>query len=60
MGEIQFIIGDYMVETAKGRSQFVEILKDVGFAYDIIKDAGHAVNHEQPEIVNSKIIQFLQ
>lgn len=54
-----FIIGDYMVETTKSRKEFVEILSDGGFKYDIIKNAGHAVNHEQPEIVNNKIISYL-
>ena len=57
--KLYFILGDYMVESSKSRQEYVELLKDVGFKYDVIKNAGHAVNHEQPEIVNEKIIAFL-
>ncbi|MCL6458697.1 MAG: alpha/beta hydrolase [Gorillibacterium sp.] len=27
--------------------------------YKIVKNAGHAINHEQPSLVNSEMIQFL-
>ncbi|RCX06737.1 pimeloyl-ACP methyl ester carboxylesterase [Anaerobacterium chartisolvens] len=57
--KLYFIIGDYMVATTKSRKEFVEILNDGGFKYDIIPNAGHAVNHEQAEIVNNKIVHFL-
>lgn len=35
-------------------------LKDGDFRYKVIGDAGHGVNHEQPEIINREIISFLQ
>lgn len=57
--KLYFILGDYMVASSKSRQEYIELLKDVGFKYDVIKNAGHAVNHEQPEIVNEKIIAFL-
>lgn len=57
--KLYFIIGDYMVSTSKSRQECIELLKDGGFKYDVIKNAGHAVNHEQPEIVNEKIVSFL-
>jgi pimeloyl-ACP methyl ester carboxylesterase len=57
--KLYFILGDYMVESSKSRQEYVELLNEVGFKYDVIKNAGHAVNHEQPEIVNEKIIAFL-
>lgn len=33
--------------------------KECGFNYKIIKNAGHGVNHQQPELVHKEIIEFL-
>lgn len=57
--KLYFLYGDHMVATSKSRKESVEILNNGGFEYEIINDAGHAANHEQPEIVNRKIIDFL-
>ncbi|MNW23182.1 hypothetical protein D3C71_2251370 [compost metagenome] len=50
-------MGDYKLGHKK---DFLEILKDGDFRYKVIEDAGHGVNHEQPEIINREIISFLQ
>lgn len=33
--------------------------KECGFNYKIIKNAGHGVNHQRPELVHKEIIEFL-
>ncbi len=38
---------------------FPEILHDGEYKYKIVQNAGHALNHEQPEITNNEIINFL-
>ena len=37
----------------------LENLERNNLAYKVIKDAGHAVNHQQPERINHEIVQFL-
>jgi pimeloyl-ACP methyl ester carboxylesterase len=54
--KLYFLIGGHMLED---RKEFIDILEDGGFQYKVIKDAGHGINHDQPEIVNNEIIQFL-
>ncbi|MEK4063610.1 MULTISPECIES: alpha/beta fold hydrolase [Paenibacillus] len=55
--KLYFLVGDYKLGHKK---DFLEILKDGDFRYKVIGDAGHGVNHEQPEIINREIISFLQ
>lgn len=33
--------------------------KECGFNYKIIKNAGHGVNHQQPELVHKEIVEYL-
>lgn len=54
--KLYFLLGEHMLEKRKG---YIDILNEGGFKYKIIKNAGHGVNHEQPEIVNDEIISFL-
>jgi hypothetical protein len=51
-----FLLGGYRVED---RRKFIDILEDGSFSYKIITDAGHGINHDQPEIINREIIHFL-
>lgn len=51
-----FLLGDHRIDT---KQEYIDILVDGGFKYKVIKDAGHGVNHEQPEIVNNEIINFI-
>lgn len=55
--KLYFLLGDYKLGHKK---EFVAILEDDGFRYSVIPDAGHGVNHEQPERVNREIITFLR
>lgn len=55
--KLYFLLGDYKLEHKK---EFAGILKDDGFHYKVIPDAGHGINHEQPERVNRELIEFLQ
>ena len=54
--KLYFLIGGYRVEEKK---DFTDLLEDGGFKYKVINGAGHGINHEQPEIVNKEIIEFL-
>lgn len=42
------------------KRDFMEILKDGKFHYKVITNAGHGINHEQPDIVHKEIIEFIQ
>jgi pimeloyl-ACP methyl ester carboxylesterase len=54
--KIYFLIGGYRITAKK---DFTDILDDGGFKYKVINGAGHGINHEQPEIINNEIINFL-
>ncbi len=54
--KLYFLIGGHMV---KKRKEFIKILHDGEYKYKIVQNAGHALNHEQPEITNNEIINFL-
>lgn len=51
-----FLLGDYRIDANK---EFTDILDDDGFRYKVIKNAGHGLNHEQPEAANREIIDFI-
>lgn len=55
--KLYFLVGDYKLGHKK---DFLKILEDGDFRYKVIANAGHGVNHEQPEIINREIINFLQ
>lgn len=54
--KLYFLIGGHMVNK---RNEFIKVLNEGAYKYKIIHNAGHALNHEQPEITNSEIIDFL-
>ncbi|MHA6531501.1 alpha/beta fold hydrolase [Paenibacillus sp. BAC0078] len=54
---LYFLLGDYKLDH---KQDFIRLLKDGDFRYQVIPDAGHGVNHEQPEAVNREMISFLQ
>lgn len=55
--KLYFLLGDHHSVVEKGYSDF---LGREGFRYRVIPGAGHAINHEQPDLVNQEIIAFLQ
>lgn len=54
--KLYFLIGGHMV---KKRNEVIKALNEGAYKYKIIQNAGHALNHEQPEITNNEIIDFL-
>lgn len=52
-----FIIGDHDILSYYPGS--LDIMRELGMQIEIIKNAGHIVNHEKPDIINEKIIRFL-
>ncbi|NQX48201.1 alpha/beta hydrolase [Paenibacillus tritici] len=55
--KLYFLLGDYKLRHKK---EFLGILEDGGFRYSVIPDAGHGLNHEQPERVNRELIDYLK
>ncbi|MEJ9216851.1 alpha/beta hydrolase [Paenibacillus glucanolyticus] len=51
-----FLIGDQ--DMLSNYPKAIHRLIDYGMIYRIVKDAGHAINHEQPEIIHRAIQQF--
>ena len=54
--KLLFLIGGYMLEK---RKEFIDVLVDGGFNYKIIENAGHGINHDQPDIINEEIKSFI-
>lgn len=54
---VLFIIGDR--DPIAYSLKAVEILKDMELDYRILKNTGHGINHEEADIVNKEIINFL-
>lgn len=52
----RFLIGEYDMLSNYPRA--IHKLKRNGLDFEIIRDAGHAINHEQADVVNKKIIDF--
>ncbi|MDQ0194611.1 alpha/beta fold hydrolase [Paenibacillus wynnii] len=52
-----FLIGEF--DRLSNYPRAITKLEDNNIRYKIIKDAGHAINHEQAEVVNKEIINFL-
>lgn len=52
-----FLIGD--CDRVIFHPSVIKILSDNNLNYTIIKNTGHAINHEQPELINRGIIDFL-
>ncbi len=51
-----FLFGDYRINE---KSRFTDVMREDGFAYKVIPDAGHALNMEQPDRVNDEIAGFI-
>ncbi len=54
--KLYFLIGEHRIDQKK---DFIEILEEGMFRYKVIADAGHGINHEQPETINNEITRFL-
>lgn len=54
--KLYFLIGGHML---KKRKEVIDVLNEGAYKYKIIQNAGHAINHEQPEIINNEIINFI-
>jgi pimeloyl-ACP methyl ester carboxylesterase len=55
--KLYFLIGDYRLDHKK---DFIGILKNGDFRYQVIEGAGHGINMEQAERVNRELTGFLQ
>jgi pimeloyl-ACP methyl ester carboxylesterase len=56
MNKLYFLIAEHRINLKK---DFIAALDAGGFHYSVIPNAGHGINHEQPEIINNKIFQFM-
>ena len=54
--KLLFLFGDYMIVNKK---EFIDILQKDGFEYKVICGAGHGINLEKPDEVNTEIKNFL-
>ncbi|MGG4141939.1 alpha/beta hydrolase [Paenibacillus algorifonticola] len=54
--KLYFLLGGHKLNFKKN---FIRILEDGNFLYKIIQEAGHGINHEQPETINQEIVNFL-
>lgn len=52
----KFLIGEYDILSNYPRA--IHKLERNGLNFEIIRDAGHAINHEQANLVNQKIVDF--
>ncbi len=55
--KLYFLIAKHNIDQKR---DFIEILNYGGFHYKVIADAGHGINHEQPELINNEIIEFIR
>ncbi|MFD2876288.1 alpha/beta fold hydrolase [Paenibacillus rhizoplanae] len=59
--QLYFLLGDYKLEQKQEQKQeLTRTLDTGGFRYTVIPDAGHGVNHEQPERVNRELVAFFE
>jgi len=56
-GNSLFLIGEHDILSHYPKA--IKKLQDNQLNYKIVKDAGHAINHEQSESVNAEIIRYL-
>ena len=55
--KLLFLLGDHRIDA---KQHLLEPLRRGGYSHRIIADAGHALNHEQPQITNQHIVAFLE
>lgn len=53
-----FLIGEY--DRFSNYAKAIAKLDVNKLLYKIIRDAGHAINHEQAEMINKEIVNFLE
>ncbi|MBP1991079.1 alpha/beta fold hydrolase [Paenibacillus eucommiae] len=53
-----FLIGQY--DQLSHYPKSIQNLEKHQIYYKIIENAGHGINHEQPEVINEEIVRFLQ
>ncbi|QLG41257.1 alpha/beta hydrolase [Paenibacillus sp. FSL W7-1088] len=56
--KVLFLIGKY--DRLSNYPKAIKRLEDNNIMYKIIEDAGHAINHEQADVINKEIIEFLK
>ncbi|MBY0202407.1 pimeloyl-ACP methyl ester carboxylesterase [Paenibacillus intestini] len=56
VGKAKFLIGEH--DILSNYPKAIHWLQRNQLNYEIIRDAGHAINHEQADLVNQKIIEF--
>lgn len=54
--KLYFLLGDHRAVVGE---QFLSLLVRDGYRYTVIPGAGHAINHEQPELVHREMFRFL-
>lgn len=54
--KLYFLITEHQIDMNK---DLMDILKKDEFHYKVIADAGHGINHEQPDTINNEMIRFL-
>ncbi|WP_241674672.1 alpha/beta fold hydrolase [Paenibacillus luteus] len=55
--KLYFLIAEHRIHAKKN---FIKILKDGGYFYKVIPNAGHGINHEQPAVIHEELIRFLK
>ncbi|WP_258377626.1 alpha/beta fold hydrolase [Paenibacillus illinoisensis] len=55
--KVLFLIGEY--DRLSNYPKAIRRLKDNQMNYKIIPDTGHAINHEQANLINMEVIRFL-
>lgn len=55
--KLYFMIGSHY---GAKQNSFMKLLQEGGYDFKVIPEAGHGINHEQPEAVNREIVRFLQ
>lgn len=55
--KVLFLIGQY--DRLTNYPKAIKRLEDNKLNYKIINNAGHAINHEQADVINKEIIEFL-
>lgn len=56
-GKTLFLLGE--ADGLSNLTKAVEKLERNQLRFKVVKDAGHALNHQQPELINKEIADFL-
>jgi pimeloyl-ACP methyl ester carboxylesterase len=55
--KVLFLIGEY--DRLSNYPKAIAKLEAIQIQYKLVKDAGHAINHEQAALINDEIIAFI-